>query len=476
MRCIMRMKPMSKRQRVLMFSAIVCLSALIAVTGCGAGKEAEAYVLGLESYIYGYPLVLMDVTRQVLTAAPAPNKEGTAAPIGQFARMPHYVSPYFKNVVRISYNSLWTTGWVDLAQEPVVLSLPDTHGRYYVMSMMSMWTNVFGSVGKRTTGTASVHFLIVGPDWHGATPRGIKATFRSPTRYAWILGQIQANGPSDFPTAFAIEQGCKLTPLSSWGKPYTPPSNVPVDATVDTSRTPESQVAAMDAGTFFSRLAMVMKDNPPAPEDGPALEKLKRLGIEPGQRFDIDKIDPAEARGLQRAVTEVFAKMQEGFTKIPTANGWIQPPDLGRYGTDYNTRAGIALVGLGADMPEDTIYPTAFVDSNGDPLDSSHKYVMHYAKAQLPPTNATWSVSQYQGNFYVRNVLNRYAIAPWMPLKYNSDGSLDIYLQKGSPGPDKEANWLPTPSGPFNISIRNYWPKASAVNGTYKNPPIKKVP
>jgi hypothetical protein len=168
--------------------------------------------------------------------------------------------------------------------------------------------------------------------------------------------------------------------------------------------------------------------------------------------------------------------MQKGVTKIKNVNGWIQPANLGRYGTNYNMRAGIAFMGLGADLQEDTVYPTAYVDSNGNLLDSANKYVMHYEKGQLPPTNATWSVSQYQGNFYVVNVLNRYAIAPWMPLTYKADGSLDLYLQAESPGKDKEANWLPTPPGPFNITIRNYWPKESALDGTYKNPPIRKVP
>lgn len=167
--------------------------------------------------------------------------------------------------------------------------------------------------------------------------------------------------------------------------------------------------------------------------------------------------------------------MQEGVSKMKTVNGWMRPPDLGRYGTDYNTRAGIAWLGLGADMQEDTIYPTAYTDGDGNPLVSANKYVMHYEKGQLPPTNATWSVSQYKGNFYEPNVLNRYAIAPWMPLKFNKDGSLDIYLQVDSPGKNKEANWLPTPPGAFNITIRNYWPKEEALNGTHKNPPIKKV-
>jgi hypothetical protein len=170
-----------------------------------------------------------------------------------------------------------------------------------------------------------------------------------------------------------------------------------------------------------------MKDNPPYAADGPALEKLKKLGVEPGKDFDIGRIDPGIARGLRRAVKEAPIKLADGTTKMKNVNGWIRPPDLGRYGTDYDTRAGIAMAGLGADLQEDTIYPIAFVDGSGKRLDSA-------------------SVSLYRGPNYVPNDLDRYDIAPWMLLNYGPDGSLDIYIQASSPGQDKEANWLPAPA------------------------------
>ena len=204
-------------------------------------REAIAYLMGMQSYVYGYPLVMMDVTREVLTAASAPNADGTAAPINQLAKMPHYVSPDFKNVVRISLNSLWTTGWLDLDKEPIVLSAPNTKDRYFVFSVMNMWTDVFASIGNRATGTSAADFLIAGPNWKGAAPAGIKDTFRSSTRYAWALGQTQANGPADFPAVNAIQEGYKLTPLSAWGKSYTPPTNVPVDSKVDLQVTPPTR-------------------------------------------------------------------------------------------------------------------------------------------------------------------------------------------------------------------------------------------
>ena len=461
---------------------VACLSVLIIVS-CKKAEQAEqgiseeiAYVRGLESWVYGYPIVLMDVTRQVITAVPAPNVDGTAAPINQFARMPHYVDPNFKNVVRVSLNALWSTAFLDLGAEPIVLSVPDTKGRYYVLCTMNYWTNDFSSVGKRTTGTKAGNFMFVGPNWQGTPPPDVKQVFKSSTRYAWILGQVQVNGPSDFAAVYAIEKQLKLTPLSAWGKPYTPPKEVPVDKSVDTSKTPEEQVAAMDAGTFFNRLAMVMKDNPPDAEDDSALRKLKDIGVEPGKPFDITKVSPAIQRGLERALKDGPTKLQQGVLKTKTVNGWMSPTNLAHYGTDYDTRAGIAWLGLGANQKEDTIYPTAYVDGDGNMLDSANKYVMHYDKGTFQPTNATWSISQYKGNFYEPNVLNKYVIALWQKLKFNPDGSIDFYLQADSPGKDKEANWLPTPAGVFNITIRNYWPKPEAWDGTYKNPPIKKAP
>jgi len=204
--------------------------------------------------------------------------------------------------------------------------------------------------------------------------------------------------------------------------------------------------------------------------------KLAKVGIVAGVKFDITKIDPAIAHGLNRAVKDVQDLMNEGLLKMNNINGWIRPSNLGRYGADYETRAGIAMAGLGADLQEDTIYPVAFVDGDGNRLDSANRYVLLFDKDKFPPTNATWSVSLYQGPNYVPNPLNRYDIAPWMPLSYNADGSLDVYIQKDSPGADKEANWLPAPqTGDFNVVIRNYWPKEEALSATYAIPPIRRV-
>jgi hypothetical protein len=440
--------------------------------------EQEAYAIGTEAYIYGFPLVVMDITRGVSTATPAAGR--SRAPINQFANMPAYPGASFKDVVRANLDTLYTVAWVDLDNEPIVLSVPDTGGRYYLMPMLDLWTNVFGSPGKRTTGTRAGNFLIVGPMWRGTMPAGMRKTYRSPTRYAWIIGRTQANGPRDYAAVNAIQKEYKLTPLSAWGKTYTPPTGVAVDAGVDTATPPIEQVEHMDGGAFFKHLSLLLKDNPPAAADAPIIAKLKAVGIEPGKEFDIRKVDPPVADGLNRAAKEAFARIRDSIRNSgKIENGWTVPPkNLANFGTDYDTRAGVAMMGLGANLPEDAVYPTAYLDADGRPLDGINEYVLHFAKGQTPPTNAFWSLTMYNADsFFVPNPIHRQHLAYWMPLKYNSDGSLDLYIQSKSPGKDKEANWLPAPaSGPFNVTLRNYWPKQAMLDGSYQVPGIQRRP
>ena len=455
---------------------VVIVVVLIALAGGFWGwKEDRPWYYGIQTYLYGFPLVMMDLTKEQGTAVPTAGE--ITAPINRFAVMTRYPDASFRAVVRTGLDTLFATAWADLDKEPLVLTVPDTNGRYYVIALFDMWSNVFTSIGKRNTGTGAANFLIAGPRWQGTLPADVKEVFRSPTRFVWVNGQMQANGPQDYDEVNALQKQYKLTPLSAWGRPYTPPAEVPVAAGVDTKTPPAEQVQRMDAGAFFGRLARLMKDNSPAPADAPMVEKLKALGIEPGKDLDIATIDQDTAKGLQRAMG-AFEMLQEGVKKLKTENGWIViPKNFANYGTDYETRAGIALIGLGGIRPDDVVYPTAFLDGENKPLEGANRYVLHFDKGQTPPTNATWSVSMYdpQG-YYVPNAINRYNLAAWMPLKYNADGSLNMYIQPVSPGADKEANWLPAPtSGLFNLTVRIYWPTQGVLDGTYKVPPVRKV-
>ena len=315
---------------------------------------------------------------------PLPSSGEFTAPVNQFSVMTKYPDATFRLVPRTGLDTQFGVAWADLDKEPLVLTVPNTRGRYFVIALFDMWSNVFASIGSRTTGNDSASFLLAGPKWRGEKPADLKKVYRSPTRYVWVNGQMLSNGPADYDIVNALQKQYKLTPLSSWGKPFTPPSVVPVHPTADTRTQPIEQIRKMDAATFFSLFAKLMKDNPPSPEDGPMIEKLRVLGIEPGKDFDISSVPSNIARALNRAMG-TFGLLEKGVKKLTTDEGWIvMPKNMGNYGNDYQTRAGIALIGLGAIQPLDISYPTAFSDSANKPLDAANRYMLHFEKNQIP--------------------------------------------------------------------------------------------
>lgn len=436
-------------------------------------KEDAAYVVGMEEYAYGFPLVMCDLTRQVLTAVPKAGE--TSAPINQFARVRGYIPWNFVNVVRVSFNSLWSWAALDM-QEPIVVTFPDTGGTPAAWRVLNYWTDVIATGGTRQPDANAGNYLIVGPGWNGTVPPDVKSVIRSPTRYGWFIVEIAAKSPADFPKIHPLQDKLKVTPLSAWGKPYTPPTNVPVDPNVDVSATPYDQLRLMTGEMFFTKLAMLLKDNPPYPGDSRMIERLKRIGVEDGKPFDPTKLDPGIRKGINQAPFMVWHKFATGPFDTTGPNGWGTILNIGRFGTDYASRAFVGYFGLGAGVKEDILYPTTFVDGNGWALDGAHKYVVHFDKDFLAlAKDGVWSISVYRENFYVYNKLQRYGLPPGNP-KYNPDGSLDVYLQADSPGPDKEANWLPTPkSDMFNATLRIYNPDPKTFDPNFKYPPIQRV-
>jgi hypothetical protein len=450
---------------VLVVVAVIALSSWM--------TEEIAYIRAIQGYVYGFPLVITDLSRQVVTATPTAGE--LAAPINQVARMRGYVPWDWKTVVRVSFNSLWSFAALDL-KEPVIVTFPDCKDVPSAFRFLNNWDDVFGTGGSRQPDTNAGDYLVVGPGWNGTTPPNIRKVFTSTTRYAWFIVEMAAASPQEFPKIHAFQDQLKITPLSAWGRPYTPPASVPVDPNVDLTATPYDQVRLMSGETFFTELAMMLKDNPPYPADAAMIAKLKKLGLEPGKEFDPGKLDSAVRKGINRAPFAVWNKFFTGPFDMKLPNGWSTILNIGRFGTDYATRAFVAYFGLGAGVKEDIIYPTTFTDGDGNPLDGGYNYVMHFDKEFLAlPKNGVWSLSPYRENFYVHNSLERYGLPPGDP-KYNSDGSLDIYIQAKSPGADKEANWLPIPpSGMFNLTIRIYNPSERALDPAYKFPPVQKV-
>jgi hypothetical protein len=436
----------------------------------------DAVKIGVEAYVYGYPLVLMDATRRVMTAVP--KADGKKAPVNQFVHAREFPDYTFTDVVSPNADTLSSSAWLDLTEEPMVLSVPDVGQRYYVMQLMDAWTNVFASPGSRTTGNRQGAFAIVGPRWTGKRPRGVKM-IRSPTSMVWLIGRTQTNGKDDYAVVHAIQEEYKLTPLSAWGKAYSPPDYVRVTAPINVKTPPAEQAARMGATRFFRRLNDLMKDNPTALADASAMKRFAAVGVAPGKLFDLKRLDPVVAKGLEESVAAAQAKIADEAKKPygRTVNGWqVLPDNTAKFGTDYNWRAVVALIGLGANLPQDVVSPHATVDAQGQPLTGADRYVIRFPKGQLPPVNAFWSISMYNARqAFVQNPIERYAIGDWDTLQFNDDGSLAIYIQSESPGKDKESNWLPAPKDSFNILIRLYWPKKQILDGTWKMPPVERV-
>jgi hypothetical protein len=461
------------RKTLASFAAAAFFTLPLSASAAETISEQDAHAIGVQAYLYFYSPITMDLTRKQLTNAVKP--EGLAAPTNVFANVPAYPTAEMKAVVRPNFDTLYSSAWLDLTKEPMIVSVPDTHGRYYLLPMLDMWTDVFASPGWRTTGTQAGDYAVTPPGWTGSLPAGV-VRIDAPTPYVWIIGRTKTDGPADYAAVNAIQAELKITPLSSWGKPAVPVTGV-VDPGVDMKTPPKIAVDTMPADKFFAYAAEILKSQPPHITDEPILAQMQRIGIERGKSFDIDKVDPAIKAGLETAPEDALKLMAWKVNSLArVVNGWSMNTDtMGVYGNYYLKRAIITQLGLGANLPEDAIYPINLADETGKPLDGGSDYVLHFDKGATPPVNAFWSVTLYDGQGYqVANNLNRFAVSSWMPFKTNSDGSLDLYFQNVSPGVDKEANWLPAPKGPFNLTMWLYAPKIEALTGKWSPPPVMK--
>ncbi|HEX2887819.1 DUF1254 domain-containing protein [Vineibacter terrae] len=442
----------------------------------GLAEGLEDFWLATDAYIYGYPLVTMEMTRRVMTNVAA--VEGTRGPMGHIIKLRHYPDASFRDVTAPNADTLYTTSFFDVGNEPWVLSIPDMKDRYFLAPMLDGWTTVFQVPGKRTTGTGPQTYAITGPGWSGTLPSGVKQ-LKSPTSMVWLLGRIYCTGTKeDYAAVHALQDQFKLVPLSAYGKPYTPPPGK-VDPAIDMKTAVREQVNRMDAVAYFSLLAQLMKTNPPSAADAPALAKFARIGLVPGKDFDSSKLRADFIKRIPEIAVDRIMIQFKINKDVSDINGWAYTTKTGIYGTDYLMRALITAIGLGANRPQDAVYPTSQKDSEGRAYDGAHKYVMRFAKGQLPPAEGFWSLTMYDGNyFFVPNPLNRYSISARQDLKANPDGSVDLYIQKDSPGADKEANWLPAPAGKFILMLRMYQPSEadpSIIDGTWTIPPVQKA-
>jgi len=457
-------------------SSIAAIASANTGSDFNLGEGIEELWLAADAYVFGYPLVTMEMTRRVMTNVASP--EATRAPMGHLVKLRQYPDASYRDVTAPNADTLYTTGWIDVGAEPWVLSLPDMKGRYCLFPMLDGWTSVFQAPGKRTTGTGAQTYAITGPGWKGTLPAGVKQ-YKSPTNMVWLLGRIYCTGtPEDYRAVHEIQDECKLVPLSAYGKPYSAPQ-AKVDPSIDMKMAVRDQVNRMDAKEYFTLLAQLMKSNPPTAADAPALARFAKIGLVPGQDFDASKLNADFAKRIPQLAFDRIMLQFKINKEVQHINGWNFTTKTGIYGTDYLMRALVTAIGLGANRPQDAVYPTSLKDADDNDYIGTATYVVHFEPGQTPPAEGFWSITMYDANyFFVANPINRYSISPRQALKTNPDGSTDIYVQKESPGADKETNWLPAPAGRFILMMRMYWPEESSpsiLNGTWTIPAVKRT-
>jgi len=421
-----------------------------------------------EVYVFAYPMVLTEATRQ---------QQASVAGMNEFEHRRGVPGASTAGVANPNADFLYSQAWLDLSKAPVILSVPDTKGRYYLIAMLDAWSNVAASLGKRTIGTEKREFAIVGPRSKATIPEYV-TEIKSPTEMAWLFGRIEVGEGATQAAVTKLQDQFTLTPLSEYGKKGRKAARArPAAAAATPAGDPVATVAAMDAATFYSHVAMLLPGNPPSKDDAAMLDKIRAVGIVPGQPFDLAKLTPLAATSVQEGLKSAGDAIEGAAKRVSTAdvrNGWSIDRDVGRWGTDYGKRAVAARRGLGVNAPEDAIFMVARFDANGQRFDGSNRYVLHFDKGNLPPAEGFWSLSLYNDQqHFAENPLHRYNLGSSDNLKTNADGSLDLVMQAADPGGN--ANWLPAPKGPFYLILRVYWPKADVLEGRWAPPGVRRL-
>lgn len=467
-------------------AALVSVSALVltARADTGAARSAarvtvaQAKQLGLQAYVYGYPLLLFMSQQATHTSVTVPDSSGDA-PLNQLSNVRDLASPSGKLAVQPNNDTLYSEAFLDLSKGPMVLHVPRIGGqRYYSFEFLDPFTNVFAYVGTRKTGDGAHTFLITGPEWHGQAPRHVRVV-RSHYDHVWLLGRTFVRGSSDLDAVHKIQNNYLLLPLSDFTR-FGLHWHRPQPQTVVQSPTPNPLPIGLP---FFDALGKALAANPPPTADGPLLASLRAVGIGPGLEPSNEQLTPAIVAGLTAAAnsgqTYIELLRQQLFSSSVSAHqGWfVPPPSTGKYGTDYNLRAVIAQSGPGANRPVEAMYVIGVDDAKLLPLDGANTYLLHFPSGQLPPAKYFWSLTMYDAAFLlVRNPLNRYEISGRTPgLQRGADGSLDVYLSHTQPAAG-QSNWLPAPIGHFEVTLRIYGPSQAALDGSYQYPSITTLP
>ena len=460
-----------------------------AVRAADNWREDYAYNLGVQAYIFSFPWSYMQQLRYDWVTKPIDPKHVPYMAINHFWNGRNVITSNYQNGGSPNNDTLYSISWMNVEEEPLILSHPDMGDRYFAFEFATVSSDNLGYVGSRTTGSKAGNFALVGPNWKGKLPEGIRSIapsvgtekqaasepfLTSPNNTIYVQARTAVMGPEDAKAVNKLQDQYTLTPLSQWGKGKL---NVPENRDV-----PKPFDEKTDPLNFWRTVNAAMTENPPTPEHQAIVEMYKAIGIGPGQ--DIDKLDDATKRGLTRAATDGLAlikRMGKDGAGGKRVNGWIVPPDtIGSAGYlyDFVTRGALqSRLGIIANDPQEAIYLMGSNDSNGEPLNGANNYTMTFPKGQLPEVDYFWSLTLYDiNNNLVKNPINRWAFSSNSKgYKFAEDGSLTFYIQNESPGKDKESNWLPSPKGAYWTIFRTYGPRESVINGTWKIPGLIKA-
>ena len=447
----------------------------------------EARSIAADGYLYAYPMMVMEITRRIQTNIVDPDMRlGTGAPVNRFTHMARLPDALLHDIGPTpDVDVLWSSMWFDVAREPLVIDVPDAKGRFFMTTVADMWSDVFAAPGTRTTGTGagagSRCYAIATRDWNGKLPRGVEL-LRAPTSSGWLQVRIALDGATDLAAAQALQAGFKATPLSSWHKKGATAQPGKYDVAL-LRRPPDEQVAAMSAEDYFTTFAELAGRYPPHDNDTPMLQRLRRIGIEPGSRFEFKRLPAALQEAIKQGVQTGQAQVRSPPEPRAGNVGLVMPlKRRGSYGTDYALRARSMRPGYGpapwvAPLSDDMIQVRADTDSDGRLLDGTFRYEIRFDRKQLPPVQGFWSIALYNDrDELLDNLGNRHAVRMRDKINVEEDGTATIYLQYEQPLAERTRNWLPAPqSGHFSLVMRLYWPQDAAVEGIWKPPQIRRL-
>jgi hypothetical protein len=449
-----------------------------ASNGVPAPTLAETKAIAQEGFVFGLPIVMYYTSTYELFVDPTSSQ--FKAPVGQLFNEARVFTPKDTAVITPNSDTPYSMLEIDLRSEPTVISLPAVpKPRYYSVQLTDANTFNYGYMGSMTTGTGPGDYMIVGPDWKGQTPAHIKQVFHSTTPFSAVIFRTQLFNPADMPNVVKIQAGYKVQSLSAYLKKPAPSALPAINYMKADAEIAKKQ--------FWQVLDFALQYIPPSPEEVPIRAKLASIGIGPGKPFDMKELSAehkaAVLLGMKAGDDQVDKYIKSGGALI---NGWNVGSFFGDrafYNGDWLKRAAAAKGGIFGNSALEAMYPLTRDLPNGEAMDGSkHNYTLTFAKGSLPPVNAFWSVTMYDGKtqFLIDNPINRYLInSPMLPgMKKNADGGLTLYFQKDSPGKDKEPNWLPAPDGTIYLVMRLYWPKETPPSilppgsGTWQPPPV----